>query len=177
MAKNKLKFPQISRIFTAVLLVAFLFLNFLSSLPQDVFELERAKLGVLLYPQDLNAHLFLAQEYLKRGDMKDLERELLLSQALTDQRPETSNSSVLGASLSPLKVLEKIKGEPQRLRQEIAFWEKVAAEKPDYRDAYLQLAILNYQIYETNKAKENLAKALDLDPNFAPTRELEKIID
>lgn len=188
MAKRRLKFPHISRIFNAKplrigvkifvfgVLAGFLVVNLFPSLPSDFFAFERAKLAVMFYPNDLNSHLFLVQEYLKRGELEEVERELLLAQELTEKTPETTSSGVLGATLSPIKILAKIKNEPQRIKNEISFWEKVVSEKPDYRDAYLQLAILNYQIYENEKAKEYLRIALELDPNYEPARKLEKIL-
>ncbi|MBI5464998.1 hypothetical protein HY946_00100 [Candidatus Gottesmanbacteria bacterium] len=193
MAKRKLKFPHISRIFNATLLkgaklytiafaAALLFVYIFQDLPvlkpffpTGFLDFERMKLAVMLAPNNISSHLLLSQEYLKRGDMEAVERELLLAQNLVE--PSSPNSpTVLGASLSPLKILEKIKNEPQKIRQEISFWEKVAMEKQDYRDAYIRLAILNYQIYETERAKEYLKKALELDPNFEPAREIKKML-
>lgn len=195
MAEKRLEFPQISRIFNAPILgrglklyiiafaAALLFIYILGGLPvakrflpPDFFTLEQAKLAVLVSPGDISAHLFLAQEYLKRGYLEGVERELLLAQELTEKAPETTSSGVLGATLSPIKILAKIKNEPQRIKNEISFWEKIVNEKPSYRDAYLQLAILNYQIYETEKVREYLKKAIELDPNYKPARELEKIL-
>lgn len=187
MAKNRLKFPHISRILTAkpflaglklvvlATMAGFLAINLFPSLSPDLWAFERTKLTVMLFPKDITSHLLLVQEYLKRGELSEVERELTLAQGLVEKNPPTTNSAVLGTSLSPLKILENIKNEPQRIRQEISFWEKVVSEKPDYRDAYLQLAILNHQVYENDKAKRYLKKALDLDPNFRPTKELEKI--
>lgn len=185
-----LQFPQISRILTAkslklgtkiiigAVLAGFLATGLLPVLPADFFSFERAKTTVMLYPNDQSAHLFLAQEYLKRGNPEAVERELLLAANLSSLRPSSifhlPSSSVLGASLSPLKILARIKNEPQRIRKEISFWEKVIEEKPDYRDAYLQLAILNYQLYENKKAQEYFRQATELDPNFEVSKELEK---
>ena len=196
MAKNKLEFPHISRMINAKRLIlepklgvlGFLTLLILINLfptlvnsfgvvSPGFLALEQAKLTVMLSPQSLSPHLLLAQEYLKRGDLEGTERELLIAQTFTTTNHLGNNNSVLAASLSPLKVLERIKNEPQRVREEIAFWEKVVLEKPDYRDAYLQLAILNYQIYEKEKAKFYLGKALNLDPNFEPAKEFKKILE
>lgn len=195
MAKNRLKttcrwvkFPQISRIFTAPFLrigvktlvlgifTAFLIINLFPILPDDFLSLTQAKVAVMLSPNDLSSHLILAREYLKRGGMEEVERELLLAQELAGRNKEATNYSVLGTSLSPLEILAKLRSEPQGIRDEIAFWEKIIAEKPDYRDAYLQLSILNYQIYENEKAKIYLKKVLDLDPNFESARKLEEVL-
>ncbi len=179
--------PHISRIINAntaslglkmvilAVLIGFLAINLFRALPPDL-NFEQARITVMLSPNDASSHLVLAQEYLKKGSMQDVERELNLAQELTSSYQPSASSSVLGSSLSPLKILEKIKNEPQRIRNEIIFWEKVVSERPGYRDGYLQLAILNYQLYENDKAKEYLNKALEIDPNFEVTKELGKII-
>lgn len=188
-ASARQEFPQIYRIFNATplktgvklaifgLLAAFLAFNLSPGLPADFLTFERAKLAVMLSPKDLGSRLLLVQEYLKRGDMEAVERELLLAQDLVEKNPHSpGSSSVLGTSLSPLKILEKIRNEPLKIRNEISFWEKVVVDKPDYRDAYLQLAILNYQIYEKEKAIGYLKKAQEIDPNFEAIKSLEKIL-
>ncbi len=178
MKKLASKFPHIYRVLTATLLLTFLAVNFYSRLPTGFLNLEGAKLVVMLNPNDISSHLLLTQAYLEQGDMEAVKRELTLAENLNSQ-PKIYNSqlsSVLGTSLSPLKIWQKIQNEPQRIKEEIVFWEKTVADKPNYRDAYLQLAILNYQIYENQKAKEYLNKALEIDPNFEVTKELGKII-
>lgn len=158
------------------LLVLFLAINLFPRLPLESLEIEQAKLAVMLAPNNISNHLLLVQEYLKRGDMAAVERELNLAQNVTISYKPSARNSVLGASLSPAKIWEKINNEPQRINNEITHWENIIKDKPDYRDAYLQLAILNYQIYQTDKAKVYLQKAANLDPNFEATKELEKII-
>ena len=71
---------------------------------------------------------------------------------------------------------EKHYSDPEDIKELIKAWEKIIEDKPQYRDAYLQLAILNYKIKEIQKAKDNLNKALEIDPNFELTKKLEEII-
>ena len=71
---------------------------------------------------------------------------------------------------------EKHYSDPEDIKELIKAWEKIIEDKPLYRDAYLQLAILNYKIKEVQKAKDNLNKALEIDPNFELTKKLEEII-
>lgn len=190
MAKKQLNshFPHISRIINAeflasglkavvfIGLLAFLAFNLLPPLPGNFFGFEQAKLATMIEPKDFSSHLLLSQEYLKRGNLEAVERELTLAQNLEVSQPQTTSPSVLGLTLSPVKIWQKIVTEPQRIKEEITFWKKIVAEKPDYRDAYLQLAILNYQIYDNRKATGYLNKALELDPNFGPSKQLEKIV-
>lgn len=73
------------------------------------------------------------------------------------------------------KAEEKVR-EPERIREEIKSWEKVLEEKPYYRDVLLRLSILNYQIYEDEKALEYFEQALYLDPNNEQVKQVKEII-
>ncbi len=64
-----------------------------------------------------------------------------------------------------------------RVVREISFWENEVRIRPGYRDGYMQLALLNFQLKNFTEARENLDKALHLDPNFKKGRELERLID
>lgn len=61
--------------------------------------------------------------------------------------------------------------------REISFWENEVRIRSGYRDGYMQLALLNFQLKNFTEAKENLDIALFLDPNFEKGRELERLID
>ena len=52
------------------------------------------------------------------------------------------------------------------LKASYLYWKKIAEEKPDYRDAYIQAGSLTYQLDNIDEAKRLLQKAQDLDPNF-----------
>ncbi len=71
---------------------------------------------------------------------------------------------------------EKHYSDPEDIKELIKAWEEIIENKPQYRDAYLQLAILNYKINKKGKAQDNLNKALEIDPNFELTKKLEEII-
>jgi tetratricopeptide (TPR) repeat protein len=60
--------------------------------------------------------------------------------------------------------------------QEIESWEKVLETKPEYRDILLRLALLNWKIYNNDKAKEYWEKANYLDPNNIEVQKVGKII-
>jgi len=62
------------------------------------------------------------------------------------------------------------------IEREIESWEKVLEEKPGYRDILLRLSLLNYQIYENEKAKSYWEKADYLDPNNVEVQKAGKII-
>ena len=185
------KFPQISRKKTAKILKSlrlsfslhlnralkicflffvfcYLFLNLHTLLFPANENLDQTKKAVLNSPFQSKPHEDLARTYLEAGDLKSAEKELNLAKNLFS--PDRSSLEILE------KDLKKAKESPSQIQHEISFWEKIIKEKPDYRDAYFQLAILSYQLGKIKKAQTYLQKTLDLDPNFEPARKLEKML-
>ena len=60
---------------------------------------------------------------------------------------------------------------------QIAFWQSEIKIHPNYRDAYMSLALLNFQLRDLDETRKNLDKALNLDPNLEKGRELEKLLE
>lgn len=61
--------------------------------------------------------------------------------------------------------------------QKTAFdWEQILAERPDYRDGWIQLAAIYHKLGNKEKAKEALFRAKSLDPNNETILSFEKII-
>lgn len=140
-----------------VLVILLIALSFF--LPKNQFQ--QAKERLVRNPKDFEAHLMLAEEYLKNNQLDEAEKELLLAE-------KNLQSNQLWQ--------KKMESSPEEIRILIGGWEKIVAEKPNYRDGYLKLALLYYKLYENEKAREYLQKALELDPNFKPARKLEKIL-
>ncbi len=155
-----------------VALVVFLLLGSFF-LPQDSFQ--KAKSQLLRNPTDFQAQIALAEGLLANNQIEEAEKVLLLAQSQISQNSE----QVLGKQTNPgLEELwlRKIYADPGEIRKLISAWEKVAEEKPSYRDVYLQLAYFYYLLYENGKAQDCLEKAVELDPNYELTRELDKFI-
>lgn len=136
-------------------------------LPKDRFQLTKERL--IKNPNDLEAQLILAEEFLKNNQFEEAEKILNLAQ-------NNPQSAIHNSEIEKLWQ-QKHYSDPKDIKKLIAGWEEIVGKYPNYRDGYLQLAWLYYKIYEDKKAKENLSKALELDPNFKPASELEKIID
>jgi len=140
-------------------------------------EIQTLKIRLLNNPYDFKSHLALAEKLLTNNQFEQAEQTLLLAQGL--QITNSANQKVLGETTnSQLQKLwqKKHYADPKDIQRLIDAWEKIVEEKPNYRDGYLQLAVLYYKIYENGKAKEYLNKALEIDPNFEPALELQKII-
>ena len=156
-----------------VALIVFLFISSFF-IPKDAFQ--QAKENLLKNPNDFQAQITLAEEFLTNNQFEEAEKALLLAENQIHQ----STSQVLGEKTNPqLEELwqRKYYSDSEDIKRLIAAWEEIIAEKPNYRDGYLQLAYLHYKLYEDNKAKEYLEKAIELDPNYELTRELEKKLD
>ncbi|MGB9706686.1 MAG: tetratricopeptide repeat protein [Microgenomates group bacterium] len=162
------RFYRATKKFGSLGVVILIALSVLGSffLPKNQFQLAKERL--IKNPNDFEAHLVLAEEFLKNNQFEEAEKELKLAQA-------NPQSVIRNQKIDELW-RQKHYSDPKDIRQLITAWEKIVEEKPNYRDGYLQLAYLHYKIFESKKAKEYLEKALNLDPNYEPARELEKII-
>lgn len=67
--------------------------------------------------------------------------------------------------------------EKQQLENEVNRWRQIVSLRPDYRDAYFELAVLAYRLNHIEESKQYLAKVFELDPNYQPARELEKALN
>lgn len=72
-----------------------------------------------------------------------------------------------------VKDQQKIEKERKDVISKIQYWQGIVNKYKDYRDAYFQLAVLEYRLKNFAKAKFYLDKSLSLDPNFEKGRELE----
>lgn len=71
---------------------------------------------------------------------------------------------------------KKIEAERKEIISKIEYWQGIVDKYKDYRDAYFQLAILEYRVKNFDKSKFYLDKSLAIDPNFEKGRELEKVL-
>jgi len=171
-AKKK-KLPHISRIFTAafghlviwIIISIFFLSSFLATNPSGNFS--QWRLAAIKDYKDPQVHLELAREYSATNNLESARRELLIGLSYVPENKELQKS---------LGEVENLLQEPDRVRKEIQQWEKISQDFPGYRDAYLQLTRLYYTLHQDEKAQEKLNKALELDPNFEPTQEMEEML-
>lgn len=65
-----------------------------------------------------------------------------------------------------LTILHKLQQKRTGLVSELSYWENIAKEYKDYRDAYFRIASLQFQLGKIEAAKESLDMVIGLDPNF-----------
>ncbi|HSW88838.1 MAG TPA: hypothetical protein VLG12_06775 [Candidatus Saccharimonadales bacterium] len=63
-----------------------------------------------------------------------------------------------------------------KIKQEITYWQESARKYPGYRDAYFQLALLEYQLGDAQSSQSYLNKVESIDPNFQEAYKLEKLL-
>lgn len=104
---------------------------------------------------------------------KDIRDHQSLGSALleTNQIDEAEREFKIISSPSIAKIAV-IKSQPQKIAEEISFWQKIVTQFPNYRDAYLKLAVLNLQLNHPTEAKMFLDKALQIDPNNEVAKQL-----
>jgi len=118
---------------------------------------------VFALPTSLADHRALADYLWVHGSREAAKRELGIAQELY---PDSAD--VLGTTTW--------EQEPARTDELIAYWKHIAVSRPDYRDAYVQLAALSYSRGELAAAKSYLDMARTLDPNGGSLTTLEEFI-
>ncbi len=76
-----------------------------------------------------------------------------------------------------IRLVTKISSERNALREKINFWQSIANKYEGYKDAYFQIALLEYRRGNFKKALEYNKKALLLDPNFEDSKKLEILLE
>lgn len=71
---------------------------------------------------------------------------------------------------------KKLNEKRKNIEAEIKFWQSANQKYPGFRDSYFQLALLEYQLKDFDKARTYLKEVLRLDPNFKSGRKLEDIL-
>ena len=65
----------------------------------------------------------------------------------------------------------------RELVSKVNFWNSISEKYEGYKDAYFQIAILEYKLGDYKKAKQANLKALLLDPNFDEAKKLEVLLE
>lgn len=81
-----------------------------------------------------------------------------------------------GMIMSALHTLSAENAQRQAVIGKLNQWEGISKTHPGYRDAYIQMASLSYELGDTNQALAYVEKALSLDPNNDTAVKLETLI-
>lgn len=141
------------------------------TLPISRFDQTRARVGNNF--RDYWGHLQLAEISAEESDFILADKELRLANQLVNA---TSKQGVLGVTSEFARVTDKVFPR-EAIYEEIAKWEEVLAQKLGYRDVLLRLAVLHWQIYEDDTAREYFEEARALDPNNEVVKQVGKLIE
>lgn len=128
----------------------------------------------LARPQNPDLHEALAILYHQQGFIVRATQELQYTESLFSSSPK--DTRVLGISTEPGTILNAWENEPIKLVDELAYWQGVVREKPDYRDAYVSLAEIAYQLGKIEDSKKYIQEAIALDPNNASTMKIASML-
>ncbi|MCL4360483.1 tetratricopeptide repeat protein [Patescibacteria group bacterium] len=126
-------------------------------------------LSVFTDPLSITEHEGVAQMLGREGFVRGSERERAYIAFLRNTR-----TNILGAA--SVQDYQGAVRPDTVLPHALAFWTSVIREKPDYRDAYISLAAIQYQLGDLAGAKTAIRSALSLDPNNKPAREMLTLI-
>lgn len=168
-------FPHFIRIFSAGFL--WLFLTLIISLnfyAKTLFSasFEPLTIEAMVHPSSARAHFALAQRFWSMGFLTRAKSELRVAQELS----QIAGSGVLGISTNPTTLLTEWESEPTRRQAAYQFWQRAVQEKSDYRDGYMQLASLAYELGRIDVAKQYVSKGEDLDPNNPTIEKLRTLL-
>ena len=170
-----MKFPQFTRFFSASILLGSL--GALFSL--NLFALWQthpapAVLGTLTSPWSGTSHETLAHWYWQEGLVDQATRELHIAEQLSVD--STRSSQVLGAT-SYEALRKQWSSEKQNFVSALSYWQSIEKKYSNYRDAYIMLTVLDYQLGNLNDARAWLARAQTLDPNSPTVQSLTKLLE
>jgi tetratricopeptide (TPR) repeat protein len=120
------------------------------------------------WPWSSKSHSQMALAWFEAGDEDMALNELEVANKLLIVKTRRAKNSLKEAND---KVME-----PEKIREEIVDWEKILGEMPSFKDVFLRLAVLNYQLYNETQARDYFEKAEYLDPNNEEILEIKKII-
>ena len=69
---------------------------------------------------------------------------------------------------------QKVSSERIKIVSQINTWQSIIKKYKDFKDGYLQIAVLGYRLGDYNKARIYCDKALLLDPEYSDAIELNK---
>lgn len=125
-------------------------------------------------PFSVSRYIDLASLLWQQGDKKEAHQLMISAQTLVKTQQtavQGRTNNVLGQATSPADTLSQWEHEVDQLKKRYTYWQAVAMDKPDYRDAFVTLAALAYQLGNVDDARIWLTKAYTLDPNSTTIQE------
>lgn len=188
MTKAK-KFPHNTRIISAPflnyfylcfkylaigLIVTLTYVNFYTEIFPENQEYVNLKLQTYITNRDHLAYTRLAL-YLERNGLERqayenfrIAQNLFNYQSKENTKPQ---ANILGEQNSPFSLYQELQKQKKLIASQADYWKKITEEKPDYRDAYLQLGASLYKLGHYDLSKIAIYKAFEIDPLY-PNKKL-----
>lgn len=163
------EFPQISRIISRISIIAFFI--FLATFSLVSIGENRAKTyitlkqRVLQKPSNADRHQQLGEYFEGLNDFRRARQEYRLAALFG------------GTDVSAL--LQRITSKEQAplvIQQAIAEWGQFLQSHPEYRDGWMALALLSWQVGDDIKLREGVVRALSFDSSYQPALKLESLL-
>jgi hypothetical protein len=74
-------------------------------------------------------------------------------------------------------ILLSIANKKAEIKSKINFWKSIADKYDGYKDAYFQIAVLEYSLGNFSLSKQFVNKAFLLDPDFDNAKRLQEVLD
>lgn len=130
-------------------------------------------LAVARWPNSISKHIELGKALFNLGDLPQAQTEIKLAQNLYKYWKMVD---INGRLKKQIEEGDQYINQKVIIKSQIGQLETILRDKPHYRDVYLQLSILNYQLWQDEKAREYWNKAFYLDPNNEKVQEVGKKI-
>lgn len=71
----------------------------------------------------------------------------------------------------------EIENKNKVLTSQVKYWQDLVDKDKGYRDGYFMLSVLEYQLKDISKARVYLGRVIEIDPNFAPAIDFQRVLD
>ncbi len=116
------------------------------------------QLPIIQITNSIHSHVSYAGMLWRQGQVSLAKDELLKINTFR-------NTNVLGETTNEPSPLSAWQKKNDALQNQLTYWESIASNHPEYRDAYLAMAQLGYVLNNPKMVSENIRKAALLDPN------------
>jgi len=140
--------------------------------PRDNFI--NSQLAVIRWPYSIKKRLNLTKAFF---DVGDLEKAKLEVKQTNNLYQSFKFIDLQGNLKQQLITTNDLINQPEKIKKQINFYETVLINKPNFRDVYLHLSLLYYQLWQDDKARENWQKAFYLDPNNEVVQEVGRLVN
>lgn len=161
----KSKFPHISRIISRIsvasffiALTTFLFVSIEKEHDKIYLSLKQQ---VLQKPSSADSHQQLGEYFEGLNDFHRAKQEYSLAQLF--------GSDNVAAIFQRMREKQQ---EPLVIHEAIGEWQQFLKDHPEYRDGWMVVALLAWQVGDTEKLTVALNQTLSLDPMYAPAKQL-----